>query len=132
MTKIALISDIHSNLEALKAVLKEIKKYKTKKIFCLGDVVGYGANPNECIDLVKKNKIISIMGNHDYEAVHLQGTEWFNPVARKAIFWTNKQLTEQNKKFLKNLADKLISTSNLTLICAVKEFCRKTASEPKL
>ncbi len=103
MTKIALISDIHSNLEAFEAVLKEIKKSKVKRIFCLGDIVGYGASLNQCIDLIRKNKIKSVMGNHDYEAINLQGIEWFNPIARNAILWTNKQLTEANKKFLKNL-----------------------------
>ena len=103
MTKIALISDIHSNLEAFEAVLKEIKKSKVKKIFCLGDIVGYGASPNQCIELIKKYKIKSVMGNHDYEAINLQSIEWFNPIARDAILWTNKQLTEANKKFLKKL-----------------------------
>ncbi len=103
MTKIALISDIHSNLEAFEAVLKEMKKYKIKKIFCLGDIVGYGANPNECIDLIRKNKIKSVLGNHDYEAINLQNIDWFNPIARNAILWTSKQLTETNKEFLKSL-----------------------------
>lgn len=103
MTKIVLISDIHSNLEAFESVLKEIKKAKIKNIFCLGDVIGYAANPNECIDLIRKNKIKSIIGNHDYEAINLQNIEWFNPIARDAILWTHKQLTDANKKFLKNL-----------------------------
>ncbi len=103
MTRIALIADIHSNLEAFEAVLKEIKKAKVKKIFCLGDIVGYGTNPNECINLTRKNKIKSVIGNHDYEAISLQNIEWFNPAARDAILWTHKKLTEANKKFLKNL-----------------------------
>lgn len=103
MTKIVLISDIHSNLEAFEAVLEEIKKSKVKKIFCLGDIVGYGASPNECINLIRKNRIKSIIGNHDYEAIKLQSIEWFNPIAKEAILWTHKQLTEENKKFLKNL-----------------------------
>ncbi|MEK6984404.1 MAG: metallophosphoesterase family protein [Nanoarchaeota archaeon] len=103
MTKIALISDIHSNLEAFKAVLNEIKKAKIRKIFCLGDIVGYGSSPNECIALIRKNKIKSVMGNHDCEAINLQSAEWFNQVARDAILWTHKQLTEANKKFLKSL-----------------------------
>ena len=103
MTKIALISDIHSNLEAFEAVLKEIKKLKIKKTFCLGDIVGYGANPNECVDLIRNNKIISVKGNHDHEATLLENVEWFIDVAREAILWTKKQLTDKNKNFLKNL-----------------------------
>ena len=103
MAKIALISDIHSNLEAFEAVLKEIKQYKLSKIFCLGDIVGYAANPNECVELIKKNKIKSVMGNHDYEAVNLKNIYWFNPIARIALLWTNKQLTESNKRYLGNL-----------------------------
>jgi len=80
--KLALISDIHGNLEALNAVLKEIKKRKVKKVFCLGDIVDYGANSNECVDLIRKNKIPAIMGNHDFTAVTLKGIEWFNPIAQ--------------------------------------------------
>ena len=103
MPKIALISDIHSNLEAFKAVLKEIKKLRIKIIFCLGDIVGYGANPNECIGLIRKNKIISIKGNHDHEATLLENIEWFNKDAKQAILWTKEKLTESNSRFLKNL-----------------------------
>ena len=107
MTKIALISDIHSNLEAFEAVLKEIKKSKISKIFCLGDIVGYGANPNECIDLIRKNKTSSIKGNHDHEATLLENIEWFNEDAKQAILWTKEKRTDSNSKFLKNLPSSL-------------------------
>ena len=60
----AIISDIHSNLEALQAVLKDIEKHSVTDIYCLGDVVGYGPNPRECVDLVMKCKIV-LLGNHD-------------------------------------------------------------------
>lgn len=103
MTKIALISDIHSNLEAFQAVLNEIKKFRIKKIFCLGDIVGYGANPNECIDLIIRNRISSVKGNHDHEAILPETVEWFNEEARQAILWTKEQLKDKNKDFLKNL-----------------------------
>ena len=66
---IAMISDIHANLEALVAVLDDIRKHGIKKIYCCGDIVGYGANPNECIELVRANKIESVLGNHDYGIV---------------------------------------------------------------
>jgi len=63
--KAAIISDIHSNLEALLVVLKDIKKRRLKSIFCLGDLVGYGANPNECVDLCIKESKLIVAGNHD-------------------------------------------------------------------
>ena len=69
--KIAIIADIHSNLEAFEAVLKDIKSKEIDKIICLGDIVGYGSSPNECIELIKKNGIQSIQGNHDLNAVTL-------------------------------------------------------------
>ncbi len=85
----ALISDIHSNLEALQAVLADIEKQGVKEIYCLGDVVGYGPNPRECIDLVMKCQVV-LLGNHDQGA--LFDPEGFNPPAERAIFWTRSQL----------------------------------------
>lgn len=105
--KLALISDIHGNLEALNAVLKEIKKRKIKNTYCLGDIIDYGANSNECVEVIRKNKIPAIMGNHDFTAVTLRGIEWFNPFAQKPCKITNKLLTEKNKKYLLNLPKKL-------------------------
>ena len=101
--KAAIISDIHSNLEALKAVLKDIKKRRIKTIFCLGDLVGYGANPNECIALAMKESDATIAGNHDYAAVEQTDIGTFNPVAAEAIKWTRKKLTEESKKMLRGL-----------------------------
>lgn len=97
--QVAIISDIHSNLPALREVLKEIKGMQ---IFCCGDLVGYAAFPNEVIEVVKKNKIISILGNHDY-AVITGNVEWFNPVAALAIEWTRKKIKKENLDFLKSL-----------------------------
>jgi predicted phosphodiesterase len=85
----ALISDIHSNLEALQAVLEDIEKQKISEIFCLGDIVGYGPNPRECVDLVMKCPVV-LLGNHDQGA--LFDPEGFNPSAERAIFWTRAQL----------------------------------------
>jgi predicted phosphodiesterase len=85
----AIISDIHSNLEALQAVLDDIAKQDVDEIYCLGDVVGYGPNPRECIDLVMKCKIV-LLGNHDQGAMF--DPEGFNPPAQRAIFWTRAQL----------------------------------------
>ncbi len=105
MTKIAIIADIHSNLEALKTVLKEIKKLDIKKIYCCGDIVGYGAEPNECVELISENKIISVKGNHDIGAVNLHDIELFNQWGRAAIKWSNKELSEENKRFLFKLPE---------------------------
>jgi predicted phosphodiesterase len=85
----AIISDIHSNLEALQAVLRDIEKLNVEEIYCLGDVIGYGPNPRECVDLVMKCKIV-LLGNHDQGAMF--DPDGFNQPAEKAIFWTRAQL----------------------------------------
>ncbi len=85
----AIISDIHSNLEALQAVLADIEKKGIKEIYCLGDVIGYGPNPRECIDLVMDCQLV-LLGNHDQGA--LFDPDGFNRPAEMAIFWTRAQL----------------------------------------
>ena len=87
--KRALISDIHSNLEALEVVLGDIEQQGITEIYCLGDIIGYGPNPRECIDRVMKCQIC-ILGNHDQGA--LFDPEGFNSGAERAIFWTRDQL----------------------------------------
>ncbi|HOK65628.1 MAG TPA: metallophosphoesterase family protein [Anaerohalosphaeraceae bacterium] len=89
----AIISDIHSNLEALSVVLKDIEERGIKTIYCLGDVVGYGANPKECLDLVIEKTQNSVMGNHDY-AVLFEPTN-FNTGAESATYWTRRVLEEE-------------------------------------
>ena len=84
----AIISDIHSNLAALQAVLNDIDQRQIKEIFCLGDIVGYGPEPKECLDLIIERKIISIMGNHDH-AVFYEPTN-FNTGAERASYWTRQ------------------------------------------
>src|SRR5271163_234051 len=86
----AIISDIHSNLEALQAVLQDIEGQRISEIYCLGDVVGYGPNPRECIDLVMEKCKVVLLGNHDQGAMF--DPEGFNPPAERAIFWTRDQL----------------------------------------
>ncbi len=87
--KRALISDIHSNLEAFEAVLADIATQGITEIYCLGDIIGYGPNPRECIDLVMKCDVC-LLGNHDQGA--LFDPEGFNSGAERAIFWTREQL----------------------------------------
>lgn len=86
---LGLISDIHGNLAALKAVLADMETKGAEKVLCLGDVVGYGPYPGECLDLVRRCGAV-LMGNHE-EAL-LQGAENFNPRARRAIDWTREHL----------------------------------------
>jgi diadenosine tetraphosphatase ApaH/serine/threonine PP2A family protein phosphatase len=85
----AILSDIHSNLEALQAVLDDIARHPVQSIYCLGDIVGYGPNPRECLDLVAAWPVV-LLGNHDHAA--LFGPRGFTPTAERAIRWTRTQL----------------------------------------
>lgn len=112
--KIAFISDIHSNLEALNEVLEDIKNKKIDKTYCLGDLVGYGPNPNEVIEMIKKENIETIMGNYD-DAVAYDKTSCgctYNPgketiIGDESLNWTIKNTKTNNKLFLKKLPKKL-------------------------
>ena len=86
----ALISDIHSNFEALTAVLADIQLQRVDRIVCLGDIVGYGPNPCECLDMIIDKADFTILGNHDQAA--LFDPDGFNPVALRAIYWTRDVL----------------------------------------
>ena len=88
--KRAIISDIHGNLEALQAVLAHIATQNVEETYCLGDIVGYGPNPCECLDLVIENCKVGLLGNHDQGAMF--DPEGFNSGAERAIFWTREQL----------------------------------------
>ncbi len=101
--KLALISDIHGNLPALEAVLRSIKNERVDSIICLGDIVGYGARPNECIELLKDENIPSILGNHDATVIGRLSPSFMNSNARVASEWTIEQLTKINIEFLKSL-----------------------------
>ncbi len=99
----AIISDIHSNLEAFERTLVEIDGMGVDKIVCLGDIVGYGASPNECLDIVRERQLTSIIGNHDMVACGRGEPYNFNPIARDAALWTRNELTEENRDFLSSL-----------------------------
>lgn len=101
--RIAIISDIHSNLEALQTALECIKSRQIDEIVCLGDTVGYGANPNECLALLRRTTDKILLGNHDEAACNINLSEQFTPYARAAALWTNTTLTEENKEFLRSL-----------------------------
>ena len=99
----ALISDIHGNIEALDAVLKDIKGAKVDEVICLGDLVGYGANPNECVAATREAAAAVVAGNHDWAAVGKLGLDYFNAAARIAAEWTGDVLTEENRDYLAGL-----------------------------
>lgn len=91
---IAIISDIHSNLAALEAVIEDIQSRNIERVLCLGDVVGYGPQPRECVALCRKLGL-TIMGNHDEAIFHSHKTEQFNLRAEMAIEWTREQLSKE-------------------------------------
>lgn len=96
----AIISDVHSNLPALEAVLKRLQGQSIDRYLCLGDTVGYGAFPNECCEMIRGLDPIIVRGNHDYAAVAPGQEEWFTPAARACILWTREQLEPANREFL--------------------------------
>lgn len=94
--KRAIISDIHGNLEALVTVLQHIDALGISEIYCLGDVIGYGPNPCQCLDKVMERCAVSLLGNHDQAA--LFDPEGFNSGAERAIFWTRDQLEGSDER----------------------------------
>ncbi len=101
--KIGIISDIHSNLEALQAILDSARKQHVDEYICLGDIVGYGANPNECIDIMRNLTGKFVAGNHDFGVCGLANIAHFNNAAIKAIEWTKTVMVPEHIAFLKSL-----------------------------
>lgn len=101
--RIAILSDVHANLEALTAVLADAKEHNVDVIVCLGDVVGYGADPNACCDLVRENAQVTLLGNHDAAVIGVMDTDFYYPAAKDALFWTRRTLSEQNFRWLYSL-----------------------------
>lgn len=98
-----IFSDVHSNLEALEAVLDACRRESIDNYLCIGDVVGYAANPKECIGLVKETAAVTLAGNHDWAAVNLFSLDYFNLFAREAISWTRQNLDQASRHFLSSL-----------------------------
>lgn len=103
--KYAIVSDLHGNLEAFLKVLECVDSMGVEKVVCLGDVVGYNANPNECIDLILERDIPTICGNHDAVACGIEEPWGFNPIALSAAMWTREHLSKKNLEWLKGLPD---------------------------
>jgi len=116
---LAIISDIHGNIEALTAVLAEIDSRSIPKIICLGDVVGYGPNPRECLDIVMDRCLFSLMGNHDF-AIFYEPYN-FNTAAENAAFWTRAQFEADTNKEHRNKRWKYVG--NLQTRVMTDRFC---------
>jgi len=97
----AVLSDIHGNLESLTTALELTKPDDV--IMCLGDIVGYGPNPNECLQLIRERAKTVILGNHDVAAIESFGLDYFNDAAREALLWTQRVLTRENVAWLSGL-----------------------------
>jgi len=121
--RIGIFSDIHGNLEALTASLERLDQEHVDAIVSLGDIVGYGADPNECIDLVRVRCQISLLGNHDAAALGHLDISYFNPYAKKSVMWTGTILTEDHRRYLEGL-ELLIVRDDMT-------FVHSTPHQPK-
>jgi predicted phosphodiesterase len=97
-----IVSDLHANLEALDAVVREAAGRYDRAI-CCGDLVGYGADPNPVTDWVRANCAVVVRGNHDRASTGLDDLEWFNPVARTAAVWTLENLSAANSDYIRSL-----------------------------
>ena len=101
--KYAVIADIHAHLEAFEVVLADAREQKCTHYICLGDVVGYNANPSECLEIVQKLECPVVKGNHDEQASLEESSRDFNALAEMAINWTREQLSEPAKEWLRAL-----------------------------
>jgi len=101
--KYAILGDIHANVEALTAVLADAKEQGATHYACVGDIVGYNANPVECLDMVRSLNCVAVRGNHDHYCSHDENLDGFHPLAADAVDWTRKMLRDEQRAFLKNL-----------------------------
>jgi diadenosine tetraphosphatase ApaH/serine/threonine PP2A family protein phosphatase len=134
---LAVISDIHANFEALRAVLEELDRLEVKTVFCLGDLVGYGPDPRECVDAVRERCQVTLCGNHDFALVY--GADDFNPVARTSLEYHRRLLMPRVDRaspeararwdFLKNLPKRHVREDTLFVHGSprnpVSEYLRK-------
>lgn len=112
-----IISDIHANLVALDTVLEAVDLSTVDQVWCLGDIVGYGPNPNECVARMREVATVCLVGNHDWAALGKLDIQDFNREARQAIEWTQKQLSEESRTFLDALEGRRDDVHGLFTIC---------------
>ena len=115
--KFAIIADIHGNLDAFQVVLEDAKKQQVTHYACLGDVVGYNANPKECLDIVRAMNMPCVKGNHDEYCSSDEHLEGFNPAAAEAVNWTRTQLSDEDRQWLRDLKYTRMVT-NFTIVHA--------------
>ncbi len=101
--KIALFSDIHANLHAFEACLRDAEYREVEQLLSLGDLIGYGPDPEEVVTLCRSVGLASVMGNHDYAVNSVAGEKWFNPLARNVVAMTRKLLSSKSLEFLSGL-----------------------------
>lgn len=101
--KFAIFGDIHANLEGLEAVLADAEAHDCTHFVCMGDIVGYNANPSECLDIVRRMECPVIKGNHDEEAAATTSLVGLNPLAEQSMTWTRSALSDEEKQYLRDL-----------------------------
>jgi len=99
----AILGDIHANYDALSAVIEDMKDEGIDRTVCVGDLVGYGAEPAKCIDAIRRVCAVCVAGNHDFATIEKTNIEFFNAYARQATLWTRQNITEEHKKYLEGL-----------------------------
>ncbi|MBS4016567.1 MAG: metallophosphoesterase family protein [Candidatus Latescibacteria bacterium] len=102
--RIGIFSDVHGNLEALETVLQYLVQEKIEQYLCIGDMIGYGPNPNECVELIKNLGCVSVGGNHDYGVSEKTDIDNFNDAAKTAIAWTKQKISKRNLAYLTSLS----------------------------
>jgi len=114
--RVAIVADVHSNLEALEAVLRHAEgEGALEQVWCLGDIVGYGPDPSPCLALLRQYGAVCVPGNHDVAAIGLLPTDDFNPDAAVANAWTARQLAPDERLYLENLVH-VIRQGDFTLV----------------
>jgi len=104
MTKWAIVGDIHSNLEALDSVIADAQRNGATKFACIGDLVGYGPDPNEVVERVIELGMVCVMGNHEHFVLGREGASLLHPVPALLVEWTKSELTESSRKYIESLA----------------------------
>jgi predicted phosphodiesterase len=120
--RIGIFSDIHGNLQALETVLRVFEESEqVDRLYCCGDIVGYGGNPNECCDVVRAKGYPTVAGNHDHAALKLTDISYFNEIAKTAIQWTGDVLTPENVEYLRSLPMQIEDEEMLIVHASPKE-----------
>ena len=104
VVRFAIISDVHGNLEALESVVDSARRQSVDAFLCLGDIVGYGANPEECVSLVREIGALTVAGNHDHAILGGQNLNYFNHHARDAVLWTRNHVSAETRAWLGGLS----------------------------